>query len=159
MWGERRARAERELVDAVKALPSAARVSVILFNERVWSFRAAPVPARPQEKLDLAAFLPELETKSYTNLHDAVETALGLLGAGRFAVRPPPGLDDVIVLSDGVPNRGLFHDEEKLVESLTAMNAGRARIHCVALASDGAALLKRLAAANGGGFASAPVAK
>jgi VWA domain-containing protein len=159
MWGKRREDAERELVKAVKGLPATARVSVILFNEKVWRFRPAPFPARPQEKLDLVTYLPEQETKSYTNLHDAIETALGLLGVGREAVTPPPGVDDVIVLSDGVPNRGLVRDPERLVDAITTLNAGRARIHCVALADAGAALLQRLAAANGGGYAAAPVPK
>lgn len=159
MWGERRAKAEAELIDAVKSLPSTARVTVILFNEKVWLFRPQPVPARPQEKFDLARLLPELETKSYTNLYDAVEEALGLLGAGRAARDPAPGLDDVVVLTDGVPNRGRYQDEERICTNLREMNAGRARISCVALAAEGAALLRRLAKENAGGFASAPVAK
>lgn len=159
MWGPRRERAERELVAAVKGLPSSASFSVILFNERVWWFRPGPLPARPQEKLDLVRFLPEQETKSYTNLHDAVEEALGLLGVGAARRDPPPGIDEIVVLSDGVPNRGRVRGEDRVVESLTAMNAGRARIHCVSLGEPTTQLLRRLAEANGGRYVVEPIAK
>lgn len=165
MWGQRREKAEKELLDAVKSLPGTARVTVILFNERVWTFRKSPVPARPQEKFDLASLLPQLETKSYTNLYDAVETALGLLGdsvAGAGApggATPAPGVDDVVVLTDGVPNRGKWKDADRICAGLRERNAGRARISCVALAEEGADLLRRIAKENGGAFVSFPFAK
>jgi hypothetical protein len=159
MWGPRRERAEAELVAAVKGLPTSATFAVILFNERVWWFRDAPLPARPQEKLDLVRFLPEQETKSYTNIYDALEEALGLLGAGPSARSPAPGLDEVVLLSDGVPNRGKLRDEDRIVEAIAALNAGRVRIHTVSLGPPTTKLLERLAATNGGRSVTEPIAK
>lgn len=159
MWGARRERAERELVAAAKGLPSTSTFSVVLFNERVWWLRDGPLPARPQEKLDLVRFLPEQETKSYTNLHDALEEALGLLGVGAAARTPAPGLDEIVVLSDGVPNRGRIRDPDRLLDAVTTLNAGRARIHAVSLGPPTNDLLRRVAAANGGRFVIEPIAK
>jgi len=159
MWGPRRERAERELVEAVKGLPSTATFAVVLFNERVWWFRPGPLPARPQEKLDLVRFLPGEETKSYTNIHDAVEEALGLLGVGAEARDPAPGLDEIVLLSDGVPNRGKVRGEDRIIEALTTLNAGRARIHTVSLGDTPTTLLRRLAEANGGRHVVEPIAK
>ena len=106
MWGARRARAEEELVLAVKGFPSTNTFAVVLFNEKVWWFKDGPLPARPQEKLDLSRYLVEQETKSYTNIYDALEEALGLAGFGAAARVPAPGLDELVLLSDGWPNRG-----------------------------------------------------
>ena len=159
MWGPRRAKAEAELVDAVKGLASTAQFSIVLFNERVWWFRDGPLPARPQEKFDLARYLPEQETKSYTNLHDALEAALGLLGDGAAARAPAPGLDEVVVLSDGVPNRGRIKEPDKILDAIRKLNAGRVRIHAVCLGDEPTDLLPRLAAENGGRYVSHPFPK
>ncbi len=164
MWGERRARAEKELVEAVKGLPPSAQVSVLLFNEREWWWREAPVPARPQEKLDLVRYLPDQETKSYTNIYDSLEEALGLAGLGAEARRPAPGLDEILLLSDGVPNRGKLQDEDRIVDAIEILAAGRVRISTVSLGpppTDDRAtkLLERLALVTGGKYVNQPIAK
>lgn len=164
MWGERRARAEKELVEAVKGLPPSAQVSVLLFNEREWWWRETPVPARPQEKLDLVRYLPEQETKSYTNIYDSLEEALGLAGLGAEARRPAPGLDEILLLSDGVPNRGKLQDEDRIVDAIEILAAGRVRISTVSLGpppTDDRAtkLLERLALVTGGKYVNQPIAK
>ncbi len=159
MWGPRRDRAQQELVDAVKGLSSACTFAVVLFNERVWWFGDGPLPARPQHKLDLVAYLPEQETKSYTNIYDALEQALGLLGVGPAARSPAPGVDDIVLLSDGAPNRGRIKDVERIVEAVTTLNAGRARIHTVSLGEEELPLLPALAAQNGGRHVHHPFAK
>ena len=159
MWGPRRDRAQAELVDAVKGLPPDHTFSVILFNERVWWFRDGPLPARPAQKLDLASYLPEQETKSYTNVYDPLEQALGLLGVGAAARDPAPGVDEIVLLSDGVPNRGKIRDPERILEAVRALNAGRARIHTVSLGDEPTTLLPRLAAENGGRHVAHPFPK
>lgn len=164
MWGERRARAEKELIEAVKGLPPSAQVSVLLFNEREWWWREAPVPARPQEKLDLVRFLPDQETKSYTNIYDSLEEALGLAGLGAEARRPAPGLDEILLLSDGIPNRGKLQDEDRIVDAIEILAAGRVRISTVSLGPPRAddrstKLLERLALVTGGKYVNQPIAK
>ncbi len=150
MWGPRRDKAEEELLDAVKGLSSAASFAVILFNEKVWWFGDGPLPARPQHKFDLAGYLPEQETKSYTNIYDSLERALGLRGVGTQARDPAPGVDEIVVLSDGVPNRGKLKDTERILEAVEALNGGRVRIHTVSLGDEELDLLPALAERNGG---------
>lgn len=159
MWGARRAKAEEELVAAVKGMPASNSFSVVLFNEKVWWFKEGPLPARPQEKLDLSRYLVDQETKSYTNIYDALEAALGLAGLGAAARVPAPGLDEIVLLSDGFPNRGKIVDPPKILEAVRSLNGGRVIIDAVALGDGPGELLPRLAKENGGKFVSCPFAK
>ena len=63
------------------------------------------------------------------------------------------------MLSDGVPNRGRVKGEDRIIESLTTMNAGRAKIHAVSLGDTPSLLLRRLAEGNGGRYVADPIAK
>lgn len=159
MWGARRARAEQELVLAVKGLPSSNTFAVVLFNEKVWWFGDGPLPARPQEKLDLSRYLAGEETKSYTNIYDALEEALGLAGLGPAARDPAPGLDEIVLLSDGWPNRGRITQPARILEAVRTLNAGRVVIDAVALGETPGELLPALAKENGGKFVACPFAK
>lgn len=150
MWGRRREAAEQELICAVKGLPAGHTFAVVLFNEDVWWFDELPRPALPQQKFDLEAYLPEQETKSYTNIYDALEQALGLLGDGASACDPAPGLDEVVLLSDGVPNRGKLRRVDQILLAIRAQNGGRVRIHTVSLGEEPGELLPILAEQNDG---------
>jgi hypothetical protein len=159
MWGPRRAKAESELVTAVKGLPSSNTFAVVLFNEHVWWFKDGPLPARPQEKLDLGLYLAQQVTKSYTNIYDSIEDALGLAGLGPAARTPAPGLDEMVLLTDGFPNRGKVVEPAKILEAVRSLNAGRVVIDCVALGDGPGELLPALAKENGGRFVLCPFAK
>jgi hypothetical protein len=156
MWGGRRAKAEEELLAAVKGLPAAATFAVGLFNEKVRWFKDGPLPARPQEKLDLVGCLAAQETKSYTNIYDSLESALGLAGIGPAARSPAPGLDEIVLLSDGAPNRGRITQTSKILEAVRALNGGRVVIDAVALGDAPGELLPALARENGGKFVALP---
>lgn len=159
MWGPRRAKAEEELVLAAKGLPSTHTFAVVLFNERVWWFRGGPLPARPQEKLDLERYLSGQETKSYTNIYDALEQGLALAGIGSAAREDAPGLDELVLLSDGVPNRGKLTDPPRILEAVRTLNSGRVVLHTVSLGDGPSDLLRRLAEENGGRFVASPFPK
>jgi hypothetical protein len=159
MWGARRAKAEEELVLAVKGLPTTHTFAVELFNERIWWFKDGPLPARPQEKLDLVAYLAEQATRSYTNIYDALEDALGLAGIGAAARAPAPGLDELVILSDGYPNRGKLTEPKQILEAIRRLNAGRVVIDAVALGDGPGELLPALAKENGGRYVACPFAK
>jgi hypothetical protein len=154
MWGEKMESAREELLAAVKGLRSTQRFGVVLFNEKVWTWREVLVPATPAQKWAFARTLPDLPTKSYTNIHDSLERAFGWAGAGRRAVPDPPGLDDLFFLTDGEPNRGRTRDPGKIAGAVRDWNAAaRVRVHTVALGDRPAGgLLERLAAENGGRF-------
>jgi len=159
MWGPRRAKAERELLAGVKGLPSDHTFAVVLFNGKVWWHKPGPVPARPQEKLDLALYLVEQETKNYTNIYDALDQALGLMGLGSEPHEPAPGLDELLLLSDGEPNRGKLRRPAQIVAAIEAMAAGALPIHTVSLLDEKSALLEDLARVTGGRHVWDPVPK
>lgn len=159
MWGPRRNEAQAQLIEAVKGLPGRSRFSVILFNEKVWSFNDIPLPASPQAKLDLVTYLPDQETKSYTNIYDALERAFGLTGVGSQAIEAPVPLDEIVLLSDGVPNRGKIKDSRRILEAITALNTRSVRLHTVSLGHEQLELLPALAEQNGGRHVHKPHAK
>jgi hypothetical protein len=152
MWGEKTETARAELEAAVKGLRSTQRFGVVLFNEKVWLWREALTPATPAQKWAFTRTLPDLPTKSYTNIHDSLERAFGWAGVGRWAVADPPGIDEIFFLTDGEPNRGKTRDPDAIAGAVRGWNASaRARVHTVALGDRPAGgLLERLAAENGG---------
>ena len=152
MWGPKSELARAELEAAVKGLRGSQRFGVVLFNDRVWTWRDALVPATPAQKWAFIRTIPELPTKSYTNIHDSLERAFAWEGKGRWAVAEPPGLDEVFFLTDGLPNRGRTRDASQIAEAVRGWNAaGKVRVHTVALGERiDAALLERIASESGG---------
>ena len=158
MWGPKMEAAQAEAGAAVKGLRSGQRFGVVLFNERAWTWREDLVPASPALKWAFVRTLPDLPTKSYTNIHDSLERAFGWVGEGRWAVADPPGLDEVFFLTDGLPNRGRLKDPDGIAAAARGWNArARVRLHCVAVGERSAQdLLRRLAEENGGAFVRRP---
>ena len=154
MWGPKMEEAKREVTEAVKGLRPGQRFGVVLFHRSVWTWRDDLVPATPAQKWAFARTVPDLPTKSFTNIHDALERALGWAGQGRKAAADPPGLDEVFLLSDGEPNRGRLRDPAAIAAAVGEWcAAGRVRLHCVAVGERPAeGLLRRLAEENGGRF-------
>lgn len=155
MWGPSMEEAKREITAAVKGLRRGQRFGVVLFHQAIWTWREDLVPATPAMKWAFVRTVEDLPTKSFTNIHDALERALGWAGQGRRAGEDPPGLDEVFLLSDGEPNRGRLRDPDAIAEAVRAWcAAGRVRLHTVAVGERPAeALLRRLAEENGGRFA------
>jgi hypothetical protein len=96
-----------------------------------------------------------LETLSYTNLYDAVETAFGYAGLGDRPAERSMRLDAVFLLSDGAPNRGRYRREARGVEAIAALSRRRIPVHCVAAGEEVFPLLKAIAAITGGRFVDA----
>lgn len=158
MWGPKMEAARKEVGEAVKGLRSGQRFGVVLFNERVWTWREDLVPASPAMKWAFARTIPEFPTKSYTNIHDSLEHAFGWAGEGRWPAADPPGLDEIFFLTDGLPNRGRSRDPDAIAAAVRGWNArARLRLHCVAVGERPAEdLLRRLAEENGGRFVRVP---
>jgi hypothetical protein len=132
-----------QLTRAIKSLPSHAMFEVVFFNEHVWPWRGRLSHADPLTKELLLRHIPTLEVKSYTNLFDAMETALGL------------GVDEMFVISDGEPNRGRKQFPRDILRELRKLNPGRTVIHTVSVVrtvdgDDHVALLKSIAEQHGG---------
>ncbi len=155
MYGRGIDTARRQLSDVVTAFPTTYAFDVIAFNERVMPFAAELWPAHPVVKARVLDWIDALETISYTNLFDAVETAFGLGGLGPRRVERPQALDSIYLLSDGAPNRGRVREEGRIVEALAALSRGRVPIHCIAAGEEVFPLLQRIADATGGRFVDA----
>lgn len=135
--------AYEQLTRAIKAMPSTSQFEVVFFNEHVWPWRGRLSQADPVTKELLIRHLPTIEVKNYTNLFDAIETALSM------------GTDEVFVISDGEPNRGRKQFPDDILAELKRINSRGARIHTVSVIRtvDGdqhVALLKQIAEENGG---------
>jgi len=132
-----------QLTRAVKSLPSTTLFEVVFFNEHVWPWRGRLSHADPVTKELLLRHIPTLEVKSYTNLFDAMETALDL------------GIDEMFVISDGEPNRGRRQFPRDILKELEKLNVGRTVIHTISVVRtvDGdqhVTLLESIAAAHRG---------
>jgi len=136
--------ANAQLLASIRGLPPSCEFEVVFFNEHVYPWRSRFSHADPVTKVLLERHLEELEIKSYTNLFDAIETALEL------------GPDEVFVISDGEPNRGRKQMPREIRAELKRLNpAGKVRIHTVSVVRtvDGGehvALLKGIAEDHGG---------
>ncbi len=155
MWGPGIEQAREELRRALEAFPTTYAFEVIAFNERLLPFAGALVPAHPVMKARALSWLDALETVSYTNLYDAVETAFGHAGIGDRPAASTGRLDAVFLLSDGAPNRGRYRREDKVVEGIAALSRRRIPVHAIAAGEEVFPLLRRIAAATGGRFADA----
>ncbi|MFI5402921.1 MAG: VWA domain-containing protein, partial [Planctomycetota bacterium] len=134
-----------QLTRAVKSLPSTTQFEVVFFNEHVWPWRGRLSRADPVTKELLVRTLERIEVKNYTNLFEAIETALAL------------GTDEVFVISDGEPNRGRKQFADEILAELKRINTRGARIHTVSVVRtvDGdehVPLLKRIADENNGQY-------
>jgi len=134
-----------QLSRAVKALPSTSEFEVVFFNEHVWPWRGRLSHADPVTKELLLRHLPTIEVKNYTNLFDAIETALAL------------GVDEIFVITDGNPNRGRKQFPDEILSELKRLNTRGTRIHTVSVVRtvDGdehVPLLKRIADENNGQY-------
>ncbi len=137
--------AHDQLTRAVKGLPSSALFEVVFFNEWVTPWRNRLSRADPVTKELLVRHLPELEIKSYTNLFDALELALGL--------EP----DEIFLISDGEPNRGRKILPRDILTELEKINPRKVKVHTVSVVRtvDGhthVPLLKEIAEATGGRY-------
>jgi hypothetical protein len=135
---DRMPRATIELRRSVMALREPQRFEVIFYNSESIPMPGGPIPrsATLQAKSQLRSFLQLIDPDGGTDPRPAMKQALSL--------RP----DAVFLLSDGA-----FPDGT--VEELTRLNKHKVPIHCVDLTGGMAGdHLKRIAAANGGQYAS-----
>jgi len=152
MWGPKFEGALAELSRSIRSLPTNRRFSVIYFNEHPVPWKKELIPALPFQKYEALSVFDELETKKFTNIFDTLERALGFAGIGRWAKEDPPGLDDLFLLTDGEPNRGRYRDQKGILAGLRALDPKRAvRIHTISVGEDPKALMKAIAAQQGGG--------
>jgi len=142
--GERRTRlqaAAAELLAALARLRDDARANVIFFGTEVDPWKKSLVPLSAANRSQLAKHVQGQTPAGKTNLHDALDLALA-----------DPAVDTVLLLSDGAPSAGRYEGTDEILRAVRRKNqTRRIAIHAVSLGTD-SALLRRLAAENGGSY-------
>ena len=143
--------ATRELKRCLEDLPDGTRFNVVLFNDTVTPFAAAPVPNDEETTARALAFLDGPEAEGGTDLFGALSFSLGI--GGEASRRVTGGeVDTLVLLSDGTPSRGAVLIPDEIRHQVARANRGRrVVIHTVHAASgEKSELLTRLAEENGG---------
>ena len=141
-------RAEFELRRALRGLRPDETFNIVVFSDDARSFDTGMAPATPATVREAAAFLNTLTVEGGTNLEAAMVRAL-----------TRPGVNEVVVLTDGVPTEGET-DFRALAREIRQLNSGHARISAVGMVGrnpdgsddsfEAATLLTRIARDSGG---------
>jgi HEAT repeat protein len=145
-----------ELARAINLLPEDAKFNIITFSTdlKVYSPTKMLV-ATKAVKAQAVAFAEKLEPDAGTNIHDALEKAFELAGAGpnKADANFKDGVDTIFFMTDGMPTVGKSTDGVKIADLVKKWNAiRRIRIHCVGVGTHAEDLLKRLADESGGTY-------
>jgi hypothetical protein len=148
-----------ELRRIVLSLPEDSTFNVVVFNDgvKVWRETRDGMPAAV--KLDddarddlLGSFLENLEPRGPTNLHGALDRALGFANKGLDDERYAAAFDTIYVLTDGAPSYGRVTDKDEIRRLVRETNhLKRLTIHAITFgAKNDTEFLKLLAEENGG---------
>jgi len=130
-----------ELLAAAAKLDDDARLNVIFFQSGLWQWEKRMQRVSKSTLARLKVVLAERKPTGGTYLYDGIEAALA-----------DDEVETIFVLSDGAPSGGKFTSMSDILREVRRLNQlRRARIHCVSIGED-SALLKSIAAANGGDY-------
>ncbi|MGE0707310.1 MAG: VWA domain-containing protein [Planctomycetota bacterium] len=135
--------AKRELIRAIRRLPATTRFTIVAFAGGVWPWKQELVSAQKEEQEAAAAWVTKLKSHPDTSLDYALKRALGV-----------PGVDTIVVLTDGYPYRKKHKIAAATILSLVeeANRELQARVSCFGFKGANHELLRSLAAATGGDY-------
>ena len=145
-------RAKRELVRALKALPSGIMVNVIAYSDGLSLYSDEMVKLDAKNRRGLVAWAGALRAEGKTNIYDALASVLDHAKGRRGRASPEMTVDTMVLLTDGLPTAGRVQDSELIASEVERLN-DRTRIvlHTIGLGPDhDAVLLKRLSAESHG---------
>ncbi len=141
-------RAEAELRRALNGLRPEETFNIIAFSDEVRAFDTGMAPATPEMVRRASAYLDTLQVDGGTNLEGAMIRAL-----------TRPGVNEVVLLTDGVPTEGET-DFKALAREIRQLNSSHARISAVGMVGrnpdgtddsfEAAHLLQQIARDSGG---------
>ena len=141
-------RADAEIRKALAGLRPDETFDIIAFNNEVHPFDTDLEPATPSMIHQASVFLDTLQVNDGTYTQAAMKAALSI-----------PGVNEVVLLTDGVPGMGIT-DTDSLTEYIRHVNINHARISCVGMVGtdqdgidrtfEGTTLLERIAHDSGG---------
>jgi hypothetical protein len=125
----------------VGRLKDTAYVNVIMFETTVHPWEAQLTRCTPANRQRLREHLTGLRPLGGTNLWDGLAQALDA-----------PAVDTIFLLSDGAPGAGAFVAAADILREARKRNqVRRITLHCVSIGTE-SALLRDLAAQNGGQY-------
>ncbi len=132
--------AKRELQTAIQQLSEDRWFRVIAFDGRIFSLSPTLVPATAENKSRVLRKLDYLTIGNWTNLYGGLHEAL-----------VDPGQPElVILLSDGLPTRGEFTEDDEILRAIAYTNLfRRVTIETVVVGRE-SSLMEQLAQQNGG---------
>lgn len=141
-------RADAEIRKALDGLRPDETFDIIAFNNEIYSFDTELAPATPHIREKASAFLETLIVNDGTNTQAGLKAALSI-----------PDVNEVILLTDGVPGMGIT-DTDSLTDYIRHINKRHARISCVGMVGtdqdgidrtfEATGLLKQIAHDSGG---------
>jgi len=145
-----------ELAQSITALDPRTRFNIVFFNDKVRSWKDAPVPAAPTTKDSAISAIRNAAIGGQTNHYDALKEILQMRGgAGGWSPDFGDTPDTIFFLTDGTPTDGEITKADELLGWLRERNRfARLRVHVIAMGNTGVDLnyLRRLAEENEGTF-------
>jgi hypothetical protein len=125
-----------ELKGAIERLGADCSFNVIFFSTTAEAWRPKPVPASAANKKAFVADLGKINPDGGTNTWAGVQLALQAKSADP-TVRVPADLDELFVLSDGVPSIGEVVDPKHILATVAAVNeVSKIRVNTVYIGGD-----------------------
>jgi hypothetical protein len=163
---------KRELINAILQLTPKVRFTIIFYSEEPMPWRPGLEPATDDNKLDAIKEVEKIGPWQGTDIYKSILAAFRVRESE--LVRGAPGrpkttggpiledlgspVDEIFLLTDGVPTVGEMTDPDRLCGEITKLNKVRkVRIHTIAVGTPGKGVspvdlkfMKRLAEENGG---------
>ena len=114
-------RADAEIRKALAGLRPDETFDIIAFNNEIYTFDTELAPATPNMREKASAFLDTLIVNDGTNTQAGMRAALSI-----------PDVNEVVLLTDGVPGMGIT-DTDSLTDYIRHINKNHARISCVGM--------------------------
>jgi uncharacterized protein YegL len=156
-----------EVRRAITGLQDGSVFDIVLFSSSVRVWKKDPQVRGAKALSEALEFVNKAEVVGSTNVHDALETAFKMMGAGTTKDKAAePVYDTLFFMTDGRPTSGKVTDPQLILGAVRRWNEGRkVRVHVVGAGGkkpEGAAtpavddvdpaFLKALAEQNGGEF-------
>lgn len=117
-------RAKSELRGAVKSLPVDSKFNVIFFSGGTKKWRKRLVQATQKNKKALFAYLEKIHPNGGTALYDGMKEALHVKELRRRGDRYSSSVDEIFLLSDGMPSVGEILDPQAILDRIRDWNLG-----------------------------------
>lgn len=145
--------AKEQLSAAVQAMEPSATFLLYSFAEQGHRWTRTPIAAGTSAVRAVTECTGKMRADRGTDLYAGLAMALGMEQA-RFGELPAQAIDELFVLSDGMPTAGAVRDPERILDLVRLANRNaRVAIHAIYTGNgEGSQLLRRLADENRGVF-------